>query len=116
MSSMNRRQALRVLAMFGAACATPNVGAASCPVWLSADADSAALSTLGREYLSQHPGDREIDRVRVTLSSNQPESAIVRDVYARARADYENGQLVRLSGWYVSLTEARLFAAISTGC
>lgn len=109
---MNRREAVRRLAALAAACGTGTVaGAAACPPWLGADALEGAKQ-MGRAFLDAHAADPGIAQ---TWALAQDESALD-TLVQMVQQDYERGHIEHLAGWYVSRTEARIFAAIATSC
>jgi hypothetical protein len=117
-ASIDRRRALQLIASLGAILATAAISeAAVCPAWLMANrTELDGLRELGREYIGRHPQDSAIGGVWSLISSERPQSETLHDLEQRIRGDYEAGDIVRLSGWYVSVTEARTFAALSTHC
>jgi hypothetical protein len=117
-SPLDRRELLMLFAALGAL-SVPVGGRANatslCQSWTSTDVE--AIRALGREYLTAHSGDSELSAIRSLF--DQPASAeaeIVARLQRLIRADYQNGRTVRLDGWFVSLTEARIFAALSGDC
>jgi hypothetical protein len=83
--------------------------------WLGGSRSIESAAAVGREYLRAAPHDRvrarlvaELDTV---IGSGSPSDAeIRRRVSARIREDYAAGDTVRVRGWILSRTEARLCA------
>lgn len=120
----DRRRLLKLLA--AASCAALAGGAGSvlpasleasgCPPWLEAD-DLEGVRELGREYLERYPSDRDFGDVwRVLRSAGSAQEPDLSALTRLVRHDYEDGHIVHLAGWFVSRTEARIFAAVTTGC
>jgi hypothetical protein len=114
-ATMDRRQAMVVIASFAASLATSGLAVAACPLWLAADTDLDGLQELGREYLAQHSTDADVDRLWSRIAIDRATTSPA-TIAIEIQRDYASGQLVRVSGWYLSLTEARIFAALSTRC
>lgn len=85
----------------------------ACPPWLASKAIDA-IGDAGREYLSVSPADRGIDDIWAL--ANEDTEAALTALRKRVADDYAAGRLVRLSGWFVSVTEAQLFAAVASHC
>jgi hypothetical protein len=78
----------------------------------------AGAAYLGRRYLQAHPSEARRDvLVRRLVGTNAPTSAreASRAVAARIRSDYAAGRTVRVDGWVLSRTEARLYALVAIG-
>jgi len=117
-SPLDRRELLMLFAALGAL-SVPVGGRATetslCQSWMSTDVE--AIRALGREYLTAHSGDSGLSAIRSLF--DQPGSAepeILARLRGLVRADYQEGRTVRLDGWFVSLTEARIFAALGGEC
>jgi hypothetical protein len=117
-SPLDRRELLMLFAALGAL-SVPVRGRATetslCQSWMATDVE--AIRALGREYLAMHSGDSDLSAIRSLF--DQPASAeaeIVARLRRLVRADYQESRTVRLDGWFVSLTEARIFAALSGDC
>lgn len=110
--SINRREFLTIAA------ATIQIGALG---WFaratSEDApspiDLSLLSEkIGRSYLSLHPKERELPRLKATLhflsggDEQEIRAALQRDIHH----DYAQGHVFKYEGWVVSRTEGRLCA------
>ena len=112
-ASMDRRQAVRMLAaaLCGSAVAgqfTLDASAASCPVWVDSELTSALKSL---DVHNPSPADDNVFEVWSAIE-NGDEAALQRLV----SADYESGRVLDVGGWWVSNTEARIFAAIRAHC
>jgi len=111
-TTMDRRQAVRLLAaLCGSALAaqfTLDASAAFCPVWVDSELASA-LKSLDVHDLS--PADDKVSDVWSAIEKGD-EAALQRLV----SADYESGRVLDVGGWWVSNTEARIFAAIRAHC
>jgi hypothetical protein len=73
---------------------------------------------IGRAYLRLEPGENEIqvlsDRIFSEIRWDLLLNGHVREVIARrVREDFREGRVVRLRGWVVSRTEARLCALVA---
>jgi len=111
-TTMDRRQAVRLLAaaLCGSTLAaqfTPDASAAVC-VWVDSELTSA-LRSLDVHDLS--PADDKVSDVWSAIDKGD-EAALQRLV----SADYESGRVLDVGGWWVSNTEARIFAAIRAHC
>jgi len=117
-SPLDRRELLMLFAALGAL-SVPAGGRATetplCHSWMATEVE--ATRALGRAYLTTHSGDSGLTAIRSLF--DQPASVepkIVARLRRLVRADYQEGRTVRLDGWFVSLTEARIFAALSVDC
>jgi hypothetical protein len=73
---------------------------------------------LGRRYLQAHPSEARSDvLVRRLVGTNSPtsEREASRAVAVRIRSDYAAGRTVKVDGWVLSRTEARLYALVAMG-
>ena len=112
-TTMDRRQAVRLLAaaLCGSTLAaqfTPDASAAVCPVWVDSELTSALRSL---EVHDLSPADDKVSDVWSAIEKGD-EAALQRLV----SADYESGRVLDVGGWWVSNTEARIFAAIRAHC
>ena len=112
-ASMDRRQALRMLAaaLCGSAVAAQfplDASAAFCPVWV----DSQLMSAL--ESLDVHDLSPADDNAHDVWSAI--EKGDVAALQRLVSADYESGRVLDVGGWWVSNTEARIVAAIRAHC
>jgi hypothetical protein len=76
------------------------------------------VAEIGRAYLRLEPTENEIqllsDRIFSEIRWDLLQSGGVREVIARrVREDFRQGRVVRLQGWVVSRTEARLCALVA---
>lgn len=74
--------------------------------------DRRAARALGRAYLAEHP--EEAGRLRALLARNATPLG-AGELRARIRRDFEEVRLVRVRGWLLSRTEARLCALVALG-
>jgi hypothetical protein len=72
---------------------------------------------IGREYLHQVPQEKDRQILLDLISSGCGERAFDSDgdqlrdrLRLRTRQDFEEGQIIRIHGWILSVTEARLCA------
>ena len=82
-----------------------------------------SAAAVGREYLRLVPEERDAARLRQliladcreTPGAGSPRRRLHDSVMARQRLDFEAGRTVRIDGWVLSRTEARLcgLAALS---
>lgn len=112
-ATMERRDAVRMLAaaLCGSALAaqfTLDGLAAFCPAWVDSELVSALKS---REMHDLQPADDRASDVSSMLEKGD-EAALQRLV----SADYESGRVLKIGGWWISNTEARMFAAIRARC
>lgn len=76
--------------------------------------ESAAV--LGRAYLAVNPDEASAPRlVALIAGSTDTADATATSLSDRIRAEFDAGELVRLDGWIVSRTEARLCALCALG-
>lgn len=121
-----RAATLALLGMLGGACGRIATHESSAlPDWLSAVLnDPQAAADIGNAYLAQTPGERRIELLLelivaalVPRLGRAPESLVPQHVAGILREvvrdDYARGEVVRVDGWLLSLTEARLYAAVA---
>jgi hypothetical protein len=71
------------------------------------------IAVVGRAYLAAAPDERDATRLAAELGLHGP-GALALDRLRRAvQADYEGGRTVSVSGWLLSLTEARAAALVA---
>jgi hypothetical protein len=82
--------------------------------------DASAARTVGRAYLDLVPDESDPDLLveRIFPSLRDAESppaadALLRRVVQDVRRDFEEDRLVRIDGWFLSRTEARLSALVA---
>jgi len=75
---------------------------------------------VGREYLRMAPAEREPERLAALISSccgervfDSDGEALRRSLVRRTRQDFAEGQVVRIHGWMLSVTEARLCGLVA---
>ena len=83
--------------------------------------DRAAAARIGRFYLDAHPeyqaGDALVKDIELTLTRSDPDVAkstdsnrvivLVKKIIA---SEFQNNKVEKVSGWILSMTEARLYA------
>ncbi len=120
---------LGMLAGASGACRNPGDGHGpsqpDAPAWLaSAISAPESAARLGRSYLELHPeegpGERLLADIEAALAKEN--SALSRDIGADritaalrrvVRGEYTRDEVVAVSGWVLSRTEARLYALVS---
>jgi len=108
---IDRRRALKLLSALGVTLAMPSAAGAECGVWLSEDLEFQALQALGREYSAQG-GDGDTSEVAALIADAQTDAAAIASLHELIRADYAAARMVRLSHWFVSDTEGKIFAVL----
>lgn len=97
--------------------------AAGMPGWLpGAVGDVDAVARLGRGYLVAHPQERQLDTLLAAIDAalagagatdgRDPQRALAA-LQAAVLADYRRGASVRVQGWVLSVTEARVYAVLA---
>jgi len=84
--------------------------AADLAAWLPHE---EAVVRLGREYLGSHPGETEpaaLLKLLVPAAARLDDAAARERMLEQVRADYAEGRTLILSGWVLSVSEARLCA------
>jgi hypothetical protein len=93
--------------------------------WLLAGGNRDAVVRVGRLYLETRPGDlhigtllAEVDHaIAGRLKNAHPASASAQAVGAAldraVRGEYAGGEVVNVGGWVLSISEARVYAAIA---
>ena len=82
-----------------------------------------SAAAVGREYLRLVPEERDGARLRQriladcreTMAAGRPPRRLRAAVMARQRLDFEAGRTVRIEGWVLSRTEARLCGLAALG-
>jgi hypothetical protein len=116
MTTLDRRQVLRLLGYLGVTLVSGLAAApvpASCASWLSDGLSLEALETLGREYLSSRSATAELAAIAPLINTASTDETALRKLQNLMRDDYANDRLVNLSGWFVSVTEGRVLAALA---
>jgi hypothetical protein len=94
---------------FGTTGTTPQPAPGSALLHMLPDRSHAAV--IGRAYLASHPEEAGLDAVLRHLEGLTDASGDVRGaIAARLRRDFEERDTVRLDGWVLARTEARLCA------
>lgn len=91
--------------------------------WLLDTRNRAAVQRLGEAYRVAHPGEstRETLNAYIDEALNAAPSvggadntaAQIEALQQRVRSEYRQGEVVRLEGWVLSVTEARLYALVA---
>lgn len=89
--------------------------------WLLDAHNRQAVARLGNAYLAAHAAQRDagvlIDAIDRALASTAAAPAVPADsavlLQQRVRHEYTRGEVVRVSGWVLSVTEARLYALVA---
>jgi len=68
-----------------------------------------AAATVGRAYLASNPVENDAGYLAGLLSLDRSWALIEEEI----REDYRDGRIARVSGWPLSITEARIFALAS---
>ena len=117
MSTIDRRRMLQLLGSLGATVAVSGVAAAAsataCAPWLSEELEWQAVETLGREYLAGRSEVSGLNEIGTLVSAAGSDDVALGKLQSLMRDDYASDRMVNLSGWFVSETEARVFAALS---
>jgi hypothetical protein len=112
--AIGRRRALLWLSALGVSVGLHGVARGRSCASFASDLDLDAVRDLGREYLLAHPDDPEVGDVESLLGvAATTELQQVRQLRERMQEDFSADRLVQLSGWFVSVTEGRVFAALS---
>jgi len=130
-AGFGRRSFLLSLAAGGVLCAAggpwfamaAEPAASPWPAWLL-DADNAeAVARLGAAYRAAHPEESSravlvefIDRALAAAAGGKTPAApagLQALMLRRVRDEYAKGEVVRVTGWILSVTEARLYALVS---
>lgn len=105
--------AVSFVAWASLACDRPPASDALAP-WLSSFESGHEL---GRAYLREHPEEAAVDSLVEELFGPDskgleamPRAELELELAARIRADFEADRVVRVDGWMLSATEARVFA------
>lgn len=128
-TGLNRRTFLLSVAAGGLLCAAgtclaePEADASLWPAWLLDSDNAASIGRLGAAYRVAHPeeGGRAalldaIDRALVAVAGGKPPadaSGLRKLMLQRVRDEYARGEIVRVNGWILPVTEARLYALVS---
>ncbi len=84
--------------------------------WLAALPGSAGSRAVGESYLLAFPQERDVETLRRLLSADLPARGAAdcadptRELRSRIRAEFAAGEVVQVSGWILSRSEARLAA------
>jgi hypothetical protein len=123
---IDRRDAVRALGLAGLSLAlvpagyalkTGGSGGQSMAAWLrSMIADLQSARRVGQAYLATTPEEADRDRLlaqlypRLEPGADRSAAAWRESYMARCRQDFAEGRTVRIDGWVLSQTEARLCA------
>ena len=117
-----RRFLLMALASLTAACSDSDRNTDLEPVWLAhIIGDPEACARLGRAYLDAHPeyygGDTLVADIQQALAKHDAPAAFTSDpqrtvtaLQLLVRDEYIRGEVEVITGWILSITEARLYA------
>jgi hypothetical protein len=83
-----------------------------CATWLSEELEEDAIEALGREYLAGRATVPGLDRIASLIESADADVALDK-LQKLMQDDYANDRIVNLSGWFVSVTEAQVFAVLA---
>ena len=122
---MDRRQFLQftaatAVAIGGSGCSAGpdyDVGSLAQPELL-ATLGAGSVRAIGAQYRSVTPKERNADSLRAAILASRPMRARLlpassTPIGALIHDDFENGRIVVLNGWILSLTEARQCALFS---
>jgi hypothetical protein len=95
------------------------------PQWLLDSNNREAVVRLGNAYRSAHPAEADaavlldaIDRALAAAGAGAaatPPAVLASAMQQRVRDEYTRGEVVRVTGWILSVTEARLYALVALG-
>ena len=112
--SMNRRDALRVLAALGTSLAAPMLSQADeCAAWIAQDLEFEAIKKLGREFMASRSEGERVSEIASLLEKAVSEDAAFAEIQRRIREDFAADRIVKLSDWFVSVTEGCIFAVLA---
>lgn len=72
-----------------------------------------AARTLGRRYLREHPEERRFDDVEALLAAGGGGEEPLAGIRRAIREDFDRERVVRVDGWVLARTEARLCAHLA---
>lgn len=114
---MNRRRLMQLILALGASAAMHGkvaLAAGGCRSPMFSGMDVAAAQELGREYLTDRPNSEALETIaRLLTDAAANEAEALAELRKKVLADFTAGRIVNLSGWFVSETEGRVFAALS---
>lgn len=94
-------------------------GVTNKPVFLSRLFDDVTIRRTGQAYLQRAPEENEHDKLVRLLADNSPiadssdEDAIQQYLEEKIERDFDEGKMVMVNGWVLSVTEARQCALFS---
>jgi hypothetical protein len=112
---IERRLILQMLCALGAeAVVVPAVASSDAARSLAEGIDTEAIHRLAAQFRAAYPTAAELKSVRDLLDdlATDPDR-LLRRLRESMHADYREARFVRLSGWFVSRTEAALVATLS---
>jgi hypothetical protein len=116
-ASVDRRRVLQLLSALSAsvlvARVSPAASDAACAPWLSEELERDAVEALGREYLAGRADMPELNRIASLIDAASSDDAALDELRALMREDYASDRMVNLSGWFLSATEAQVFAVLA---
>jgi hypothetical protein len=88
------------------------------PFFLSRILDQQSIIETGRAYFKKEPAEQDRKKLEELLlmnsKTNSPEPDQLRQLFDNSvREDFENGRMIILKGWVLSITEARQCALFS---
>ncbi len=111
---LDRRRVMRLMLMAGIFVDVPRVFAsAECRLGILEDIDGQFIAQLAREFLATEPEEAPLRDLTKLIMRDDDEQRIIGALRRLIEADYKSNQIVNLSGWFVSQTEARVFAVLS---
>lgn len=114
---VGRRRVLQLLSALAGSVVVARVASAgadtACAKWLSEELNADAIATLGREYLAGRVDVPGLDRIASLVASAGAEDAALEKLQKLMQDDYASDRMVNLSGWFVSVAEAQVFAVLA---
>lgn len=114
---------LGALAVAGCDGQGPSRSTETVPQWLpGAVGDRDAAARIGQAYLATHPGEQSLDTLLAAIDAGldgaQGAAAgdtqrVLMALQNAVRAEYLRGDSVAVQGWVLSVTEARVYAALA---
>jgi hypothetical protein len=83
------------------------------PEFLHSLVDRSVLIEVGRLYLQKFPQEADKTKLEQHILGGQKPSSPRVFLQEKVKADFQNGKIVVLSGWVLSITEARQLALLN---